>query len=372
MEFDLNMIAGSEFEGAAQVAEWTMLGVGTIAASGADFYSGSECGLLTPGGGATEGIAYQDVVVRPGEELNFFGAAKGGTGDAHVRIRNRQTGKWLDGADGSWDASVIDVFDETASASWETKALTFTVESLEICKEDTVTLRVYLRASGSGTAKFDQIELWPSVNWASIHGHNIPPFITPTLQRSDDGSSWTTESTITLMRDSFYVALSTLESHRYWRILFDGQPDTGTLMYVGEIVLGQYFELLHNPQYGGGISWNDRQTRNESDIGDEFIQLHGRVPQRALSFTFGFKTDQEYEQFRDLIFRRSRGGVYPIVIAPYDLDPDVVIMGRIRETTTVVKSSFYPRSGEVEIIEAPLPNTPEIVHAYDAPIEGGG
>lgn len=377
---DLNLIQG-DFETSGEAATWTMLGVGTLASNGSDDYSGSASGLLTiAGGGATDAIAYRDVTVRAGEELNLFGAAKKGTAtNVYIRLRNRQTGNWLKGSDQTWNASSQNVL-SVAGSGWETVSgttapITFTVESLELCQADTVTLRIYLWIAGASghTGRFDALELWPSLNWCSVHGHNIPPFIVPTLQRSDDNSSWTTEQTITLRRDSFYVALSGLESHRYWRLLLDGRPDTASLMHMGEVVMGQSFDLIRNPRFGGSLGWVEKQTRLASDLGEEFVHRHNvKAPQRRLVLPFGFATDEEYEQHRDSIFRGSRGGSNMICIAPVEMDSSVVILGRIREESVIDKSGPYPRSGELELIESPLPSVPDIVHAYDAPIESGG
>lgn len=362
---DLDLLgATGSFETGADAAAWTMLGVGSLASSAAEQTIGTNSGLLAPD--AAEAIAFYDVTVRAGEELKFLGACMiDSAADANIRIRNRQTGKWLKGSDSSWNDSEEQVL--TSVGSWESIAVTFTMESIEACGFDTVTLRVYIHADG-GTAYFDGLALFPSLNWASVHGHNIPPFIVPTLQYSDDDTSWSTQETMPLWRDSFYVALDTLETHRYWRIHFDGQPDTGSLMYMGEVFFGQSFTLLHNPQYGGSITRIEHQTRGEATTGDEFLNLHNNQPQRSVLFQFGFRTDEEYEQFRDSVFRRSRGGGNLIAIAPLDLDDRTVILGRIKETSTVVKSSVFPRSGECEILELALPNVPDLVHVYDAPI----
>lgn len=371
ISFDLNLLEGS-FEDTAAADLWTILGVGTIVSDPAEFYDGAASGMLDKFGSAPEVIAYFDVIARVGEELNLFGAAKlDAAGEANFRIRNRQTGKWLK-SDMTWDAAEQDVFSHSGGAGWETVSgsddpVTFTVESLAICKRDTVTLRVYIQADAA--AWFDAIALWPSVSCASIHGHNVAPFIVPTLQRSDDNAAWTTESTMTLRRDSFYVALSSLQVHRYWRILFDGQPDTGSLIHVGEIVLGQYTDQAHNPAWGGAIVWNEHQTRLESDLGEPFVHLHNVAPQRALSLTYNMRGDAEYQEFHKAIFRGARGGGNLFWIAPTEMDSDVVILGRIQESLTVVKSTPDWRTGELEVTELPLPAVPDIVHVYDAPVE---
>lgn len=365
--FNQTMVQGGGFESDADVAEWTVLGVGSQAKDATSPHAGTYSLLITPGGSAVEVITYQDVLVRAGEELTFQAAAKAGTGDAVIRIRNRQTGNWLD-TNGAWQASVTALFTETGG-SWQTCAETFTVESLSTCKEDTVYLRIFLRGD-QGTARFDQVALFPSVNWASVHGHNIPPFIVPTLQRSTDGSSWTTETTMTLRRDSFHASLASLKAYQYWRLLFDGRPDTGSLMHVGEIVLGQSFDMGHNPAYGAGITWTEKQTRLETDLGEPFVHLHNvKAPQRSMVMTINTRGDTEYESLYKTIFRGSRGGGNLICIAPTEMDSGVAILGRVQEALAMVKSTPDWRTGELEVTELPLPSVPDVVHAYDAPVE---
>jgi len=369
---DLNIITGGGFEDANDAARWTVLGVGTLTSDNGDSYNSTTASaLLTKHAGASVMVIYQDVVVRAGEELTLFGACKKNTASGAVfRVRNRQTGKWLDDM-GAWQASEDEAF-EASGTGWETINLTFTVESLAVCGDDLVTLRIYLSGS-AGNARFDEVALWPTVKWCSVHGHNVPPFIVPTLQRSSDGSAWTTASTITLRRDSFYHELDSLTSYRYWRLLFDGRPDSGSLIHLGEWVLGQSEDFVDNPPYGGSLGWVDKQTRLTSDLGEEFVHLHNvKAPQRRLMLPMKLKIDTEYQQFRDVFFRASRGGAVPIVIAPVEMDSSVVIMGRLREAIEVPKTGPYPRTGELEIIESPLPSVPDIVHVYDAPVVDEG
>jgi hypothetical protein len=375
--FDLNLISGGTFENGTEAGAWTMLGVGTIASNNGESHEGAASGLMTLGSGASEVIAYQDVLVRSGEELTILASALEGDGDgAVVRIRNRQTGRWLDDQ-GVWQDALTNLFAET-TGNWTDFDLTFAVEDIEITKTDTVTLRVYLRGD-NGTAWFDAVALFPSVSWCSIHGHNLPPFIVPKLQQRDAPSGgWTTEATMTLRRDSFHEALADLEAHRYWRVLFEGRPDTGTLIHVGEIVLGQYQELDnpalgggHNPAFGGSLQWHERQTRLETDLGEAFVHLHNAVaPQRQLTLTFNTRGTDEYEVLYRAFFRGSRGGSNTIVIAPTEMDENVVILGRVQEGLAVVKQTPDWRTGELDILELPLPSVPDIVHVYDAPVEG--
>jgi hypothetical protein len=366
---DLNLLRGN-FDAQADVDAWSMLGVGAKALLGSTGYSGANALTLTLGGGASEVVAIKDVTVRAGEELNWFAAAKDGSSPASVQLRNRQTGLWLNGLTGLWTASTSVYLVQSTDSNWNTGSGHFNVESLSILKRDTTLLRFYLRATDSSTV-FDQIELWPSVTWCSVHGHNIPPFVIPTLEYSADGGSWTPQGTMDLVRDSFYEALSSAQRFRYWRILFDGVPDTTSLMYMGEVVLGQHYQIQHNPSYGGSMSWHDRQTRLDGDLGDEFIYLHNQQPQRKVTMSFVFPGLAQYTQFKDEIFRGSRGGGNLICVAPTEYDTTAVVLGRIKEQVDIVKNTPLEWTSNLEVLESPLPNAPEQAYIYDAPVVGG-
>lgn len=367
---DLNLLLG-DFETQAAVDSWSLLGVGTKTLLGSSGYSGSDAIKLAKVGGASDAIAIKDVTVRAGEELNWFAAVKDGGSPATVQLRNRQTGLWLNGQNGLWTTSSSVYLVRSTDGSWNTGGGYFNVEALSVIIRDTTLLRVYLHATDSSSV-FDQIELWPSVTWCSVHGHNIPPFVIPTLQYSADGSSWTQKAQMTLVRDSFYEAFTTPERFRYWRILFDGVPDTASLMYMGEVVLGQHYEIQHNPSYGGSMSWQDRQTRLDGDLGDEFIYLHNQQPQRKLTMSFVFPGLTQYTEFKDEIFRGSRGGANQICVAPTEYDTSVVVLGRIKDQVAVVKNTPQEWTSNLEVLESPLPNAPEQAYIYDAPITDGG
>lgn len=374
IDVDLNEIPGGDFETAGDETHWTVLGTGALSREAGAAKDGSFGLRLTPV--TSYALAVLDVVVRAGEELHFKGSVKGTV--SKLYIRNRQTGKFLQSG-GTWAAPSVDDGDITnagtplasSTGSWASADLAFTVENLATCQRDTVTLRVYLYTS-SGALDADSIFLWPKVNWCSVHGHNVSPFVTPTLQSSSDGAAWTTRETMTLRPDSFYVAASSLYDYRYWRLLLDGYPDSSELTYLGEWVLGQAYSPARKPSYGGAITFLERQNRLGTAGGDEWVYQYGARPQRSLSLAFGFRNDAEYVEFRDVFFRGSRGGANHLVIAPIDLDDSVVILGRIRESVTVAKTARFPRATEVEIVESPLPNVPDPTHAYDKPVTEGG
>lgn len=368
--FDLNVIEGGGFEVADDEDFWTALGTGTVARITSGAYAGAGAMELTPV--TTSMVAVQDIVVRAGEAATFTAACYG-TG-AKVLVRNRQTNKWLQ-SDGSWATGssygTATPFVSASGASWQYEDANLTVESFATLRDDVAVLRVYCYAS-SGAARFDALHYWPWSNWFSVHGHNIPPFISPALARSSDASSWTTITTLTPIRDSFAHSFGSTSQDRYLRLLLTGTPDTGSLMYFGELVAGYSYDMLRNPRYGGAITWNERQIRLESAVGDQWVHLHGGRPQRSFAFTLFMATDAEYEQLRDQIFRGSRGGANPIVIAPWDMDAAQVVMGRVLESITVEKTGPYPRLCEFEIVESGLPAVEDVVHAYDAEIDEGG
>lgn len=378
--FDLNLIAGGNGEDAGDADLWAMLGTGTITVGTNPYGSGAGNLIVEPV--EYQAIAYQDVVVRAGEAMTIKGAVACSTGTASILIRNRQTGSWLDDT-ATWGSRTSDyaaapaVVSQTDSGTYVPVSLDFVVESLTICQSDSVTLRLYLyvdNGSGGGEAgDFDEIELFPQTSWISVHGHNVPPFADIDLDYSNNGTSWTNETTIAPPpRDSFYYEPE-LYGIRFWRLTFKGIPDAGSLIYIGEVVIGQSFDLARNPLYGGSISWNDRQVRLESSIGDQYVHLHGHAPQRSLTFSFHFASEAEYDQFRREIFRGSRGGANLICVAPVEMDAEQVILGRIREMITVEKITHISRTSELEIVESPLPSVPNVVHVYDEPLsETGG
>lgn len=369
--FDLNLVRGGSFETTDDVSAWTLLGVGSLDLTSTDPYAGSASGRLGTDGGAVEAFACQDMAVRSGEEMNFFAAimAASSSGSAYVRIRNRETGRWLRGSDQTWTSSQESVL-ETTSTSWSTAAITFAIESLATCIRDSVRLRIYLHNTTS-EGHYDQISLWPSTNWLSVHGHNIPPFISPIIEYSTDfAATWTTYAAMTLRRDSFYYLFAQEETYRNWRLRLQGAPATGSLMYMGELVAGQSFDLLHNPNYGGTLKWVDLQTPLESDIGERFVALHNVAPQRTMQLNFIFPSSTEYEQFHKQMFRGSRGGGNLICIAPIEMDDSVVVLGRVRDMIEVQKTTPLERTSLLEVVESPLPNAPEVAYAYDPPVTG--
>lgn len=373
--FDLNIVPGGSFETIADSDLWSMLGIGSIISDAGPALDGSAAGKVVTDfdiNSDKQAIAYVDVTARSGEQLDFFGGAYTASatgGSANIRIRNRITGRWLRGADAVWTSSDENVL-MTTSTTFVTHAMTFAVESLATCITDTVKLRVYLASSGDD-GWYDQISIWPATNWFSVHGHNIPPAITPMIEYSTDlAVTWSTHSEMTLRRDSFYTLTSTMETFRHWRLRFEGRPDNDTFMYLGELVVGQSVDILRNPNYGATLKWADLQTRNESDIGESFISLHNAAsPQRTLQMNFLFPSTSAYEQAHKEIFRGSRGGSNLIAVVPTEMDSSVVILGRIRDSLEMTKNLPLEWTSLLEIVESPLPNAPDIAYAYDAVIE---
>ena len=374
---DLNLIrGGGDFETGAELTEWTVLDTGTPTIE-ANPYTGSGNLRLTPV--IDQALIVQDSTVRAGEVMTFTAAAAANStmATSSVLVRNRQTGRFLTST-GGWVASTGGYLTgstivSNAATSYATATVNFTVEDLDTCKSDTVSLRVYLLTIGSGGGTygdFDSIGLWPHTSFASVHGHNFSPFITPTLQYSVTSTSWSDVSTMTVRRDSFYLALgsTSVVTSRYVRLLLGGYPDVGSLPYMGELVLGQYYSLLQNPNYGGSITWTEKQVRLQSSIGDQFVHLHGGRPVRSMLMSFNLSSTQEYEQVWRQIFRGSRGGSNLCVVAPEEEDGEQVVMGRIREAITVEKHTTRARTAELEVVESPLPNVSDLVYVYDAPI----
>jgi len=339
---DLCPIPDPSFE--TGVSSWTAI-AGTMDQSNAQANTGTYSARFQ-----AAGQSYRDITARAGEQRQISAALLGdGTAFSYVRIVNLQTGKYLD-TDGTWSAAAANVFSR-ATASWATSTLAYTVEARSVTLRDEVTLRITIAQSGAGTTYRDDVVDLPAVTWASIHGHNITPVLTPTVESSPDNSAWTTRITPTLRRDSFYGTCAA-QYVRYWRLKLGGTPIA--IPWLGEWVLGQYESPNVNPLYPGSLEMADRQERQSTPQGAQHVSLFGGSPQRRLTMAFAFRSDADFQQW-ERIYMMSRGGAYPLVVAPVEMDSRVVIMGRLEPDALFTKIDYWSRAAEFALLEEPLP-----------------
>jgi hypothetical protein len=318
VEIDANMITNDDFEGdtlGAAPANWTTRsGTPTVESGGA---GGSAKALQL---NATDEAAYVDIQVVSGRAYVARADLQGtGTETVEARVQNRQTGAWLTSA-GAWQASATAWASETG-ASFVAKSRTFTVEDYATTRTHLVTLRYEFRkVSGTGAGKADNAQLYPQIDFASIHNHNIDPLITVKVQsKMLSGEAWTDRATLTQIHPAFYSKF-TVQTDRRWRFLYQG-INTSPIR-LGEAVLGLSQSLARVQNWGWATEFTHVQDRAASVTGGTYVRALlpsdtriFRLPFRALSEA---ERDDAYE-----ILRRCKFGEAPILIIPDDTKPAV-------------------------------------------------
>jgi hypothetical protein len=344
---DLSLVAGGDGEALDSTSRWSV-GLGALTRDAGTKYAGAASLKLTNGAGTSS--ASQDIAARAGESLRLGYALYGdGVAAAAIRVTNVQTGRDLQ-ANGTWGAPAA--LDSTATAAWKTGGLTFTVEPASVCLDDIVTLRVYIFVNAAGAGYFDEVAIIPEVTWASIHGHNLTPAVTPKVQSSPDGVTWTDRITPANRRRVIFGTCAAL-SYRYWRLLLSGTPAEAP--YVGELVLGQHSTLLTAPDYPMQVELEEAQTRGTTPQGAEHVYVRGGAERYRVTLPLVWTSDAAYQQARDAIFVASRGGAHPMVLAPTETDSDLCFLGRGRAVLSPTRTAYNRREGEIEILEDPLP-----------------
>lgn len=307
--------------------------------------------------------AYQLIDAKSGETLRCRVRARNtplSGGNIMCLVRNDDTGNFLTTTGGwtsAWGSAQLIT---TTATSWEEVDLSFTVEDFATCQKDKTTLRTWIYAPlASTTAHVDYFHLWPSsVDLCSIHGHNLPPdFAVSLIGSSDNYTTETTVGTFTVAQPSFYLHLSTGEDYRYWRVeasrTWHSNINTSAIR-LGELVLGESFALGRFFQYGSELRWLEDIESAPTGSGEKWAYALGQQPRRVFAASWQHDTTGNYEEFRDEVFRRSRGSVHPMVIVP-DTDQPDVIHGRIDNSWGArrVLMNFYEDSALV-VTESPF------------------
>ena len=364
IEGDLNQIVNGTFGG--NISSWTNLSNGTgneatyQATPPGNASGGLQLDLDTAGSG-NYASAYQDIVVRSGEELTLTFRLRGEGGgspvSARLRVQNLQTGHFLNSS-AAWTTAAADAGSQSA-ATWASFTRKFVVEPYGIttdtvytCRErDTVTLRIQpiaVEASNTGTVYVDDVFMWPSWDVLSFHGHNLGPVTLEWRSSTDDfSSSNVLEATPTIYPTRFYHLLSTLKDKRYVKVLFVGTNDEA--IELGEVVLAQTVNLGTRPTMGYEVGEFFDDIHNEGDGGDSFGRAKGKWSRLTFGLPFkwmaadGTTGEHHWVQARGEVMRRSLGRVHPLLLIPDTTKREVLHCKR--------DSSFKARRGVLDVYE---------------------
>ena len=303
--------------------------VSSATAVAGEFNSGAG-GLKLQSSGASTAIRTQTFTAAAGEyrKASIYIKASGGGSVVFVRIRNLTTGNYLNSSS-EWGSSPVAAVTVSAT-SWTLTEVTYQVESFETCRADTVSIKWTVIGS-DGTTYADDCKDIPGVTFASIHGHNYAPTLSPLVQSSDDGSSWTTRATMTIQRPAFYSTFSAIYAE-YWQIKLSGTPLEAP--YTGEAVLGQYTTCATSPMWGIPKTRNTPGVRTRGPSGRPHVYSYATDPPQDIALTFSARTAAAAKELADGLWLRSGQGLYPVVLVPIDTETDVYF-GRFMDPVTV-------------------------------------
>lgn len=351
LDIDLNQVPNGDFEAAfvssLPTAAWVKLGSCTISRDTVTFDQGAASLKIT--GVTAQGAgAYYDLVVAAGEVLNFDPAIRiqqdsvGSDAAVRVSVRNLVTGNYL-AADGTWQASLAGWVSDTTLASPRWVSNTdgapgpggpgyFTVESYATCKSDLVTLRVYCwqtntLGSGSNTLWFDNVVVYPRINYVSIHGHNTSAGMGPVELRSGTSSpAATVRATLTLAQPTMFASFAAKDA-RYWRLIATTTPPDSRQWLLREVVLGQSRELTQQREDGAESVLIDTQDRGEADLGPGEAYTRVDRARRRMTIRLKHPSSTELGEWQE-IMARSRNGAIPLVMVP-DSTADAALLCKV-------------------------------------------
>lgn len=328
---DQNLVVNPGFE-SSPLVNWTSgdTGTGVSSDTGVTVHSGAHA-LKVNGGAAGVAQRSQSYIVRSGERLFVSAWMRGPGGTARLRIFDFATSKYLTSG-GTWTSAATDLL-TSANAVYEQKTFAFQVESFDVHQSPTTTLALILYTTSNGDAFFDDVALFPTINFCGIFGHNIQPGFggggtTITFASSDDGfvSTSTIEATMTPYQPSFYATI-TPANHQYWAFTVNGPNIIGLAaapIWIGEMVFGYVETALTSPEYPFTTSRVDPQLR--SDGGEyAFLQRNSESPGVMLP-TLSARNEAAYLEQVQNIWKMSRGDT--IVVVPVDGERRVML-GRL-------------------------------------------
>lgn len=282
---------------------------------------------------AGTGIAscFADVTVRSGHgmSLRWYSRGDGVGAAAIIRLRNITTGKFYK-SDGTWQTASQNL-DSQGGTTFVGGSIQVNVESYDTIQSDTCILRIELSQSvATKTGYFDDVEMVPNIDFVSVHGHNIDPRCSVTLQSSNDSAFGVilANSTLTAKQPSFYAydptgayAGGTFRgSARFWKLKFgDTNTSTSGPIWIGEWVLGKVLVSQTGPAYPMEPSYSQQHVRVPHRFGAPAIYGMGQTDLRTIPLQLRPSSYAKRLELYQEVYQRSRGG-WPVVIVPHHTD----------------------------------------------------
>lgn len=309
-------------------------GTSTETSTGAEVRSGTKALKMTGSDATTNyGSRYQTITVTSGEtrKATVWSIPISGTGTIFsLYLYNTRTLKYYNGSAWATTRAAATSRLYTGSPLYGSSTITYTIESYEATRSETCSLRWEL-VCPEGECAIDDVSDWPAVTFAGIFGHNYAPTLSPLVQYSSDGSSWTTAATMTIQRPAFFSTFSAIYAE-YWQIKLSGTPLEAP--YTGEAVLGQYTTCATSPMWGIPKTRNTPGVRTRGPSGRPHVYSYATDPPQDIALTFSARTAAAAKELADGLWLRSGQGLYPVVLVPIDTETDVYF-GRFMDPVTV-------------------------------------
>jgi hypothetical protein len=271
-----------------------------------------------------------------------------------AQIYNLHTNKYLTSSN-TWQTAATDylVHSSDTSGAYVSIPFGFTLEPFGGTQPERPTLSLIIYTTSNGNVDVDDVVMYPGVNYASIHGHNLDA-VTSQIQTSTDDfvAQSTTQGTFTVIRPAYYKYLGSMVFSRWWRFEFPGT--NRAIPFIGEAVLGQAKVALRKQNYGMEVQSLFPQVRNQTPAGRQFRYPMTTDEQRAVTIGFKHFLSTQIAELRDEWHRRSGGGRYPMILVPSDTE-NIVIHGRADETFTYHWLNRFHWEDEITVTESPFP-----------------
>lgn len=367
IDFDLQQLTNGGFEtwsgGAPTGWTVTLTDGGTVTEEAVIFNGGAKSAKLATAGGLSDAAQVSQIKYVPAGKSMSISAALYGTGAAPtiaLKVTNLVTGNSLD-QNGAW--GVGQTVMSRSAASWATATVAFTVESYSDCgSRDLVPVQIVALVSTSlaVSAYVDDVVLFPTISFASLHGHNIKPACGAIEIRSGTSSpAATVRATFTHAQPTMFATFAAVAA-RYWRLFVTTDPATGSdpvldAISIGELVLGEYATSTRNQNLGFETTLTDPQDRSASDIGplQAFVRTTRGRRQLALQFRL-LNTATDYAQWKEIL-ERSRNGAFPLVVVVDSADSTSAIMCRVPPSWRVTRPLDAMRDHSLDLEEMPFP-----------------
>lgn len=262
-------------------------------------------------------------------------------------------------ASGVFDGGVFDsgTFDEYlgASSGYQSCEVVFTVPAGQEAK---TTIRAYLRATasaGSATRNTyaDDFYLQSAWNAAAWVGHNADQGAPLLLQKSTDGSTWSTVATATHRRPTMYALADEMQTARYARQLAEGV--NSEQLRTGEALLLQLRDPAHSWGSALPVTWRPSQVREQGPSGRPHVSDISEDIPRDVAMSFELIDDDVRAAFRDELALRSGLGRWPAFVVPDTAVPDA-FYGLVSSALTLARGVCSPvETGTITLSETGFP-----------------